>query len=130
MFHRGPDAGGSFIEKDGSVALGHRRLSIVDLSPNGAQPMESHSGRFVIAFNGEIYNHRELRDRLIKEGKAKDFRGTSDTEVLLELFESYGVKEGIQMCKGVARFCLSYKYILCCLQCYHLKCSKLCSKCS
>ena len=68
MFHRGPDAGGSFIENDGSVALGHRRLSIVDLSPNGAQPMESHSKRFVMAFNGEIYNHRELRDKLVKEG--------------------------------------------------------------
>ena len=101
MFHRGPDAGGSFIESDGSVALGHRRLSIVDLSPNGAQPMTSHSGRFVIAFNGEIYNHRELRDKLLKEGKADHFRGTSDTEVLLELFENYGVKTGIQMCKGM-----------------------------
>ena len=101
MFHRGPDGGGSFIEKDGSVALGHRRLSIVDLSLNGSQPMESHSGRFVIAFNGEIYNHKALRERLIEEGKAKDFRGTSDTEVLLELFEAYGVKEGIRMCKGM-----------------------------
>ena len=101
MFHRGPDGGGSFIEKDGSVALGHRRLSIVDLSSNGSQPMESHSGRFVIAFNGEIYNHKALRERLIEEGKAKDFRGTSDTEVLLELFEAYGVKEGIRMCKGM-----------------------------
>lgn len=101
MLHRGPDAGGSFVESDGSVALGHRRLSIVDLSPNGAQPMASHSGRYVIAFNGEIYNHRTLREKLIKEGKVKDFRGTSDTEVLLELFEHYGVKEGITMCKGM-----------------------------
>ncbi len=101
MFHRGPDAGGSFIETDGSVALGHRRLSIVDLSPNGAQPMTSLSGRYVIAFNGEIYNHRELRDRLIKEGRVDKFRGTSDTEVLLELFENYGLKAGIQMCKGM-----------------------------
>ena len=101
MFHRGPDAGGSFIENDGSVALGHRRLSIVDLSPNGAQPMESHSGRYVIAFNGEIYNHRKLRDKLLKEGKVTGFRGTSDTEVLLELFENYGVKAGISLCKGM-----------------------------
>lgn len=101
MFHRGPDGGGCYIEKDGSVALGHRRLSIVDLSPAGAQPMESHSGRFVIAFNGEIYNHRKLRDKLMKEGKVAKFRGTSDTEVLLELFENYGVKEGISLCKGM-----------------------------
>ena len=101
MFHRGPDAGGCFVEKDGSVALGHRRLSIVDLSPAGAQPMESHSGRYVIAFNGEIYNHRKLREKLITEGKVNQFRGTSDTEVLLELFENYGVKEGISLCKGM-----------------------------
>ena len=101
MFHRGPDGGGCFVEKDGSVALGHRRLSIVDLSPAGAQPMESHSGRFVIAFNGEIYNHRKLREKLIREGKVDKFRGTSDTEVLLELFENYGVKEGIGLCKGM-----------------------------
>lgn len=101
MFHRGPDAGGCFVEADGSVAFGHRRLSIVDLSPNGAQPMESHSKRFVIAFNGEIYNHRQLRQKLIEEGKVSAFRGTSDTEVLLELFENYGVKEGISLCKGM-----------------------------
>ena len=101
MFHRGPDAGGSFIEEDGSVALGHRRLSIVDLSPNGAQPMTSHSGRFVMAFNGEIYNYRELRKKLIDEKKVLAFRGSSDTEVLLELFENYGVKEGISLCKGM-----------------------------
>ena len=101
MLHRGPDAGGSFIEEDGSIALGHRRLSIVDLSPNGAQPMTSHSGRFVIAFNGEIYNHRELRKKLTEEGIVSSFRGTSDTEVLLELFEAYGVKEGISLCKGM-----------------------------
>lgn len=101
MLHRGPDAGGSFLEEDGSVALGHRRLSIVDLSPNGAQPMTSHSGRFVIAFNGEIYNHRQLRRKLLEEKKVTQFRGTSDTEVLLELFEAYGIKDAISLCKGM-----------------------------
>lgn len=101
MLHRGPDGGGSFIEKDGSVALGHRRLSIVDLSPAGAQPMASHSGRYMMVFNGEIYNHRQLREELLKSGKTEAFKGTSDTEVLLELFEQYGVKRGIQMCKGM-----------------------------
>ena len=59
MFHRGPDAGGEFYSEDGNVTFGHRRLSIVDLSENGAQPMASDSGRYVIAFNGEIYNYKK-----------------------------------------------------------------------
>lgn len=101
MVHRGPDGEGTFMETDGSVALGHRRLSILDLSTNGAQPMTSHSGRYVLVFNGEIYNHRELREKLLSEKKVDHFHSTSDTEVLLELFESYGVKAGIQMCKGM-----------------------------
>lgn len=101
MFHRGPDAGGTFISEDGQVVLGHRRLSIVDLSENGAQPMISHSGRFVIAYNGEIYNYRKIAKKLLEEGKVSAFRGTSDTEVLLEAFEAYGVREAISMCKGM-----------------------------
>ena len=78
MFHRGPDAGGVWIEQDGSVGLGHRRLSIVDLSETGSQPMVSASGRFVICYNGEIYNHKVIRNRLEKEYRIS-FRGTSDT---------------------------------------------------
>lgn len=101
MYHRGPDAGGSYISEDGQVVMGHRRLSIVDLSENGAQPMTSHSGRFVIAFNGEIYNYRKLADKLVKEKKVEAFKGTSDTEVLLEAFEAYGVEETISLCKGM-----------------------------
>lgn len=101
MIHRGPDGEGTFVETDGSVALGHRRLSILDLSENGKQPMESHSKRFVMVFNGEIYNHRELRQKLLAEKKVNKFNSTSDTEVLLELFEAYGVKAGIQLCKGM-----------------------------
>lgn len=101
MIHRGPDGEGTFVETDGSVALGHRRLSILDLSENGKQPMESHSKRFVMVFNGEIYNHRELRQKLLAEKKVDSFNSTSDTEVLLELFEAYGVKAGIQLCKGM-----------------------------
>lgn len=101
MIHRGPDGEGTFVETDGSVALGHRRLSILDLSENGKQPMESHSKRFVMVFNGEIYNHRELRQKLLAEKKVDAFHSTSDTEVLLELFEAYGVKQGIQLCKGM-----------------------------
>ncbi len=101
MYHRGPDAGGSYFSEDGQVTLGHRRLSIVDLSENGSQPMTSHSGRYVIAFNGEIYNYKKIADKLIEEGRVKEFRGSSDTEVLLEAFESYGVKEAISLCKGM-----------------------------
>lgn len=101
MLHRGPDAGGVWISEDRSVVFGHRRLSIVDLSPNGAQPMVSASGRYVICYNGEIYNHRILSEKLRKEGKVTAFRGTSDTEVLIEAFENYGVEETIRQCKGM-----------------------------
>ena len=101
MYHRGPDAGGTYISEDGMVALGHRRLSIVDLSESGSQPMTSHSGRFVMAYNGEIYNYKKVADRLLTEKKVDCFKGTSDTEVLLEAFEAYGVEEAIGMCKGM-----------------------------
>ncbi|MDE7477789.1 MAG: asparagine synthase (glutamine-hydrolyzing) [Lachnospiraceae bacterium] len=101
MYHRGPDAGGIWSSDDANVVLGHRRLSIVDLSEMGAQPMRSASGRYVCVFNGEIYNYRRLRDKLLKEKKVTAFRGTSDTEVLLESFEAYGVTETIKHCKGM-----------------------------
>ncbi len=101
MLHRGPDAEGVFISDDGKVALGHRRLSILDLSANGAQPMVSHSGRLVMVYNGEIYNNRVLKERLINEGKVDKFRGTSDTEVLLEAIEYYGIKEALSCSKGM-----------------------------
>ncbi|MDE6218831.1 MAG: asparagine synthase (glutamine-hydrolyzing), partial [Lachnospiraceae bacterium] len=99
--HRGPDAGDVWASEDANVVLGHRRLSIVDLSENGAQPMHSASGRYVCVFNGEIYNYRRLRDKLLKEKKVTAFRGTSDTEVLLEAIEAYGVTETIRHCKGM-----------------------------
>ena len=101
MRHRGPDAGGIWANEDATVVIGHRRLSIVDLSETGAQPMHSASGRYVCVFNGEIYNYRRLRDKLLKEKKIAAFRGTSDTEVLLEAFEAYGVVETIRHCKGM-----------------------------
>lgn len=71
MYHRGPDGGGVWASSDAGVVLGHRRLSIVDLSENGAQPMCSASGRYVCAFNGEIYNYRRLRDKLLKEKRSR-----------------------------------------------------------
>lgn len=101
MHHRGPDAGGIWSSEDKSVVLGHRRLSIIDLSENGAQPMYSASGRYVCVYNGEIYNYRTIRDRLLAEKKVTAFRGGSDTEVLLEAFEAYGVRETLALCKGM-----------------------------
>ena len=101
MLHRGPDAGGSYISEDGKVALGHRRLSIVDLSEAGLQPMKSHSGRYVMVYNGEIYNYKKLSQKLLNEKKVDRFRGTSDSEVILEAFEAYGVEETIAHCKGM-----------------------------
>ena len=101
MHHRGPDADGVWASEGGKVVFGHKRLSIVDLSSNGAQPMESHSGRYVIAFNGEIYNYKKIAARLLEEKKVDAFRGTSDTEVLLEAMEAYGVEPAISMCKGM-----------------------------
>ncbi len=101
MFHRGPDAGGIWANEDATVVFGHRRLSIVDLSANGAQPMHSASDRYVCVFNGEIYNYKFIRDKLLTEKKVTAFKGTSDTEVLLEAFEAYGVRETIAMCKGM-----------------------------
>lgn len=86
LIHRGPDAGSAWL--DDRVALMHRRLSIIDLSEAGTQPMVSESGRYVIAFNGEIYNFRELRQDLIGQGHR--FRTRTDTEVLLTLYETQG----------------------------------------
>jgi asparagine synthase (glutamine-hydrolysing) len=86
--HRGPDDAGSWWSTDGTVGLAMRRLAVVDLSPAGHQPMTDVSGRFQLVFNGEIYNHRELRDEL--QSKGRRFRGHSDSEVLLEAFRAWG----------------------------------------
>lgn len=83
--HRGPDGEGHWINHSSTIGLGHRRLSIIDLSDNAAQPMLSADGRYCIVFNGEIYNYIELRDNLVKNGH--QFKTQSDTEVLLKLFE-------------------------------------------
>ena len=101
MYHRGPDASGVWASDDHRVVLGHRRLAVVDLSPAGAQPMVSRDGRYVIAYNGEIYNHASIRKKLLAEGRIPAFRGTSDTETLLEAIAAYGLKDTLKMTKGM-----------------------------
>lgn len=99
--HRGPDDFGIWIEKDGSVGLAHARLSIIELSPSGRQPMVSACEQFVIVFNGEIYNHNELRDILGKQSHKVTWRGSSDTETLLECFSRWGVEETLAKLVGM-----------------------------
>ncbi len=89
--HRGPDDCGVWTDPAAGVALAHRRLSIVDLSPAGHQPMLSEHGRWVITFNGEIYNYAELRRELERSGRAPHWRGHCDTEVLLAAIDAWGV---------------------------------------
>lgn len=102
--HRGPDSEGYWSDSLAGVGLGHRRLSILDISQAGHQPMHSHSERYVIAFNGEIYNHLELRKLLLSSDI--DWRGHSDTETLLAGFDIWGVEATIQKCIGMFAFAL------------------------
>ena len=101
MLHRGPDAGDYWLDQERKVVLGHRRLSIVDLSANGAQPMKSADGRYVIVYNGEIYNYQELEQKLRTDGCELHLRGTSDTEVILEAFSFYGMEKTLSFMKGM-----------------------------
>ncbi|MGZ3357910.1 MAG: asparagine synthase (glutamine-hydrolyzing) [Xanthobacteraceae bacterium] len=102
--HRGPDAGEVWVEAEGGVALGQRRLAIIDLSPGGAQPMHSADRRFVITFNGEIYNYRDIRGELQAAGHS--MRSDSDTEVLLEACALWGVEAAIERAIGMFAFAL------------------------
>ncbi len=99
LVHRGPDSSGVWVDAAPGVALAHRRLAILDLSPEGAQPMRSADDRFVVTFNGEIYNHDELREELGKRGHR--FRGHSDTEVLLAGCVQWGVREALTRSNGM-----------------------------
>jgi asparagine synthase (glutamine-hydrolysing) len=99
--HRGPDDSGIWKDFDEGIVLGHRRLSIVDLSNSGSQPMISHSGRYVIVFNGEIYNHNDLRDDLSTLDESICWKGLSDTETLLVAFEFWGIEKTLEKIAGM-----------------------------
>jgi asparagine synthase (glutamine-hydrolysing) len=104
--HRGPDSSGIWSDFQSGIFLGHQRLAILDLSSAGHQPMESQSKRFQISFNGEIYNHLQLRDMLLSEHKVNHWKGTSDTETLLAIIECYGLKEALKKLDGMFAFAL------------------------
>jgi len=116
ILHRGPDDGGSWVDEQSQLALGHRRLSIQDLSPAGHQPMHSGCGRFVLVFNGEIYNHEDIRQQLEVSSlpgepllpndnspsrQSIEWRGHSDTETLLAAFAAWGVENTLKECVGM-----------------------------
>jgi asparagine synthase (glutamine-hydrolysing) len=102
--HRGPDAGATWVDAGGGVALAHRRLSVIDLSSGAAQPMHSPCGRYVLSYNGEVYNHVELRRDLERAGER--FSTVSDTEVLLRVLATLGVEGGLERVNGMFAFAL------------------------
>ena len=114
LLHRGPDGGAVWSDPAAGLALGHRRLAILDLSPAGAQPMVSRDGRFVLVFNGEIYNFASLRNELERLGAT--FRGHADTEVLLEACAIWGLTPTLQRLNGMFAFALWDRQA----QCLHL----------
>jgi asparagine synthase (glutamine-hydrolysing) len=101
LTHRGPDDSGVWVDEEVGIGLGHRRLSILDLSPAGHQPMISHCGRFVTVFNGEIYNYLDIRGELEASGAAPTWRGHSDTEVMLAAIARWGMRATLERMTGM-----------------------------
>jgi asparagine synthase (glutamine-hydrolysing) len=99
LVHRGPDDAGVWADQTAGVSLGFRRLAIIDLSPNGHQPMSSASERYTMVFNGEVFNHRELRQELVRSGAT--FRGHGDSEVILAAFERWGIEPAVKRFVGM-----------------------------
>ena len=108
LFQRGPDDSGIFIDHSAQIAFAHQRLSILDLSSAGHQPMTSSSGRYVIVFNGEIYNHLELRKflKLSTSNQTRSWNGYSDTETLIETIDKIGIEKTLQKIEGMFCFAL------------------------
>lgn len=104
--HRGPDDSGIWVDEEVGVALGHRRLSVIDLSPEGHQPMVSCCGRYVITFNGEIYNYQDIRKELEIIGAAPIWRGHSDTEVMLAAIAAWGIAAALKHFVGMFAFAI------------------------
>ena len=115
LSHRGPDSYDTWLHSSLPLGFGHRRLSIQDLSSNGRQPMLSHSGRYIVTYNGEIYNFVEIKDELSNQGIS--FRGSSDTEILLAYLDVYGLELTLDRIEGMFSFALwdfeKNKLILC-----------------
>ena len=104
--HRGPDSAGTWLNKEGELAMAHRRLAVLDLSPAGHQPMLSPCERYSLVFNGEIYNHLTIRTDLEREGGAFEWRGHSDTETLLAALRHWGLKKTLKQLNGMFAFAL------------------------
>lgn len=104
--HRGPDAEGFWSADNTEVVLGHRRLSILDITSNGNQPMSSNSGRFVISYNGEIYNYKEIAGELYKGKETVFLKTRTDTEVLLEAIDRWGIRQTLKKMRGMFAFAL------------------------
>ena len=106
LYHRGPDDSGVWCDVKSGIALGHRRLSVVDLSSKGHQPMHSSCERYCLVYNGELYNHHEIRNELEGLGASPNWKGNSDTEVILEAISCWGLKAALERFVGMFAFAL------------------------